>query len=185
MHGKLVQRPGALPLEQGFAVTTGADGRFRLTGIGRERVVSLWIEGPTIATEFGDVYARTRPGPTYRLAVQTGQARLRHARLPRRDVRSRRGTDAADRRHGPRQGHRPTARGDLDPERALRRQCDQRPGPRADDHRRRRPVPPGGDAGGERQPDHGQPRPGAALPRGRRRCPRRSRAPSRPRSTSR
>ena len=37
-----------------LAVTTGADGRFRLTGIGRERVVSLWIEGPTIATSFVD-----------------------------------------------------------------------------------------------------------------------------------
>ena len=51
-------------------VTTGAEGRFRLTGIGRERVVSLWIEGPTIATSLGNVHARTRPGPTYRLAVQ-------------------------------------------------------------------------------------------------------------------
>ena len=51
-------------------VTTGADGRFRLTGIGRERVVSLWIAGPTIATSFVNIHARTRPGPTYRLAVQ-------------------------------------------------------------------------------------------------------------------
>jgi RNA polymerase sigma factor (sigma-70 family) len=51
-----------------LAVTTDAEGRFRMTGIGRERVVSLWIDGPTIATAFVDVYARTRPGPTYRLA---------------------------------------------------------------------------------------------------------------------
>ncbi len=53
-----------------LAATTGADGRFRLTGIGRERVVSLWIEGPTIATSFVEIHARTRPGPTYRLELQ-------------------------------------------------------------------------------------------------------------------
>ena len=52
--------------------TTGADGRFRLTGIGRERVVSLWIEGPTIATEFVNIYARTRPGPTYQPGRRSG-----------------------------------------------------------------------------------------------------------------
>ena len=167
-----------------FTATTGADGRFRMTGIGRERIVSLWIEGPTIATALADVYARTRPGPTYRLALQSRRARLGHARLLRRDVRLRGGPDPADRRDGPRQGHRPAARGDLDPERALRRQRDRRQGPCADDHGRRRPVPPGGNAGGERQPDHGQPRPGAALPRGRRRGPRRNRARGRPRSTS-
>jgi RNA polymerase sigma factor (sigma-70 family) len=53
-----------------LAVKTGADGRFRLTGIGRERVVSLSIEGSTIVTSFGNIHARTRPGPTYRLAEQ-------------------------------------------------------------------------------------------------------------------
>jgi RNA polymerase sigma factor (sigma-70 family) len=53
-----------------YTATTDADGRFRMTGIGRERVVSLWIEGPTIATAFADVHARTRPGPTYQLAMQ-------------------------------------------------------------------------------------------------------------------
>ncbi len=53
-----------------LAVTTDAEGRFRMTGIGRERVVSLWIEGPTIATSFADIHARTRPGPTYHLAGQ-------------------------------------------------------------------------------------------------------------------
>jgi hypothetical protein len=53
-----------------LAVTTGPDGRFRLTGIGRERVVALWIEGPTVVTSFANIHARTRPGPTYRLAQQ-------------------------------------------------------------------------------------------------------------------
>jgi len=51
-------------------VMTGPDGRFRLTGIGRERVVSLWIEGPTIATSFAEIHARTRPGLTYLLAME-------------------------------------------------------------------------------------------------------------------
>jgi RNA polymerase sigma factor (sigma-70 family) len=44
------------------AATTDADGRFRLTGIGRERVVALQIEGPTIATR--QVRAMTRAGET-------------------------------------------------------------------------------------------------------------------------
>ena len=44
--------------------TTEADGRFRLDGIGRERVVGLWIEGSTIETMVA--YARTRPGETLR-----------------------------------------------------------------------------------------------------------------------
>ncbi len=56
-----------------FAARTGADGRFRVTGIGRERVVSLWLEGPTIATEFVNIYARTRTGPTYSVAVKMGK----------------------------------------------------------------------------------------------------------------
>jgi RNA polymerase sigma factor (sigma-70 family) len=42
--------------------TTDADGRFRLTGIGRERMAVLQIEGPTIATR--QVRALTRPGAT-------------------------------------------------------------------------------------------------------------------------
>ena len=57
-------------------VTTDAEGRFRLGGIGRERAVSLWIEGPTIATEFGGIEARTRPGPTFQLAMQRDRADL-------------------------------------------------------------------------------------------------------------
>ena len=71
--GAMNKLPKSLELfrwSQDLTVTTGADGRFRLTGIGRERVVSLWITGPTIATSFVNIHARTRPGPTYRLAVQ-------------------------------------------------------------------------------------------------------------------
>jgi RNA polymerase sigma factor (sigma-70 family) len=43
-------------------VVTGADGKFRLTGIGGERLVGLRFEGPTIETS--EVYAMTRPAPT-------------------------------------------------------------------------------------------------------------------------
>jgi RNA polymerase sigma factor (sigma-70 family) len=49
-------------------VKTGADGRFRIKGIGRERVASLRVEGPTIATQ--QVKAMTRPAATTRLAPQ-------------------------------------------------------------------------------------------------------------------
>jgi hypothetical protein len=44
----------------GFKSTraTGSDGRFRLTGIGRERVVKMRIDGPTIETQ--DVFVMTR-----------------------------------------------------------------------------------------------------------------------------
>jgi RNA polymerase sigma factor (sigma-70 family) len=48
-------------------VKTGADGRFRINGVGRERVATLRVEGPTIATQ--QVQARARaadkagPGP--------------------------------------------------------------------------------------------------------------------------
>ncbi len=43
--------------------TSDADGRFRLTGMGRERLVSLLIQGPTIESAW--VGSRTRPGPTF------------------------------------------------------------------------------------------------------------------------
>jgi protocatechuate 3,4-dioxygenase beta subunit len=46
-------------------VTTGADGRFRIAGIGRERVATLEIQGPTIETVHVEV--RTRPGATIRI----------------------------------------------------------------------------------------------------------------------
>jgi RNA polymerase sigma factor (sigma-70 family) len=45
------------------AVVTGADGRFALRGVGRERLVTLRFEGPTIETR--NVYAMTRPGPSF------------------------------------------------------------------------------------------------------------------------
>jgi RNA polymerase sigma factor (sigma-70 family) len=43
-------------------VTTGADGRFYIKGIGRDRVAELRIDGPTIATEV--IRVMTRPSET-------------------------------------------------------------------------------------------------------------------------
>ncbi|HEY7154923.1 MAG TPA: carboxypeptidase-like regulatory domain-containing protein, partial [Gemmataceae bacterium] len=49
-------------------VTTGADGRFEMKGIGRERIAHLRIEGPTIATQ--EVWVMTRASEKVRLPVQ-------------------------------------------------------------------------------------------------------------------
>jgi RNA polymerase sigma factor (sigma-70 family) len=46
-------------------VKTDADGRFKLPGVGRERVAELRLEAPAIAT--ADVFALTRPHDTLRL----------------------------------------------------------------------------------------------------------------------
>jgi RNA polymerase sigma factor (sigma-70 family) len=61
-----VQGPweGLEQLPTTFATTTGADGRFHLTGIGRERMAHLLVSGPTIATTV--IYAMSRSGPEAR-----------------------------------------------------------------------------------------------------------------------
>jgi protocatechuate 3,4-dioxygenase beta subunit/5-hydroxyisourate hydrolase-like protein (transthyretin family) len=48
------------------AVTADADGRFRISGIGRERIVHLQIEPPGFETRH--VFTRTRPGQTYEIS---------------------------------------------------------------------------------------------------------------------
>jgi RNA polymerase sigma factor (sigma-70 family) len=59
------------------AITTSADGRFTLRGIGRERAVTLLVEGPTIETR--EINVLTRPGvpaitiPGYRHAPELGE----------------------------------------------------------------------------------------------------------------
>jgi RNA polymerase sigma factor (sigma-70 family) len=58
--------PAVVGLTQ--SVVSGADGKFRLTGIGRERLVELRFEGPTIETH--DEYAMTRPAPTIQVPRQ-------------------------------------------------------------------------------------------------------------------
>jgi RNA polymerase sigma factor (sigma-70 family) len=67
------------------AVVTDAEGRFQLRGIGRERVATLRLEGPTIETS--DVLVRTRPGPTLEVPYSTGRyvyygATFEHAAAP-------------------------------------------------------------------------------------------------------
>jgi protocatechuate 3,4-dioxygenase beta subunit len=47
------------------AVVSGADGRFTIKGIGRERLVHLGVEGPAIVVR--DFYAMTRAGDTLRV----------------------------------------------------------------------------------------------------------------------
>ena len=83
---------GARPLKlvaYDAAATTDIDGRFRLEGIGRERVAGLTLSGPTIVTE--DVYAMTRTGPAVRPVGWEGLepgarsyrgARFEHAAAP-------------------------------------------------------------------------------------------------------
>jgi RNA polymerase sigma factor (sigma-70 family) len=46
-------------------VTTDAAGRFRLTGIGRERLAIVQLDGPTIASEY--LHIRTRPGEAFKV----------------------------------------------------------------------------------------------------------------------
>ena len=103
-------RPG--PGEEGprlcFA-TTGPDGRFRIEGLPRDGIATASITGPGIETS--EVYILTRDMPTIRvkdpmiadgpMIVYYG-ARFDHVAA----------SDAADRRHRPRQGHRrPDRRG--------------------------------------------------------------------------
>jgi protocatechuate 3,4-dioxygenase beta subunit len=60
------------PLPDGLSAlvppaTTGPDGRFRLVGLGRERLVSVLVEGPTIATHVFSVITRLGASRTVRL----------------------------------------------------------------------------------------------------------------------
>ncbi len=55
------QRLSPAGLDVSATVTTGADGRYRLTGFGRERVLELAIRGSTIG--HSPLYALTRNGP--------------------------------------------------------------------------------------------------------------------------
>jgi protocatechuate 3,4-dioxygenase beta subunit len=79
-------------------VTTDAAGRFRLTGVGRNRLVRVQLDGPTIASQ--QLYVLTRPGKAIAvplidadlasgrrgLAVPCYPASFRHAAGPTRPV---------------------------------------------------------------------------------------------------
>ncbi len=62
-----------LPPERSLAAETGADGRFEIRGLGRERMVDLDVRGPTVTRVH--VQAVTRPMETIRYEVP-GYARL-------------------------------------------------------------------------------------------------------------
>ena len=59
-----------------MAARTDADGKFRLKGIGRERVAELLVEGPTI--ESAMIYARTEPGATVVVPDRLGPHDIRN-----------------------------------------------------------------------------------------------------------
>ncbi len=81
----------SMPLE--LVRKTGADGRFRLNGVGRERVVDLKVSGPTIETS--TAYAMTKVFPSFRAETRGGMdaeattyhgSRFDHAAAPTRPI---------------------------------------------------------------------------------------------------
>ncbi|WP_406699753.1 sigma-70 family RNA polymerase sigma factor [Singulisphaera sp. Ch08] len=66
-EGNLWQSLGTLTLEKVLAIeaVTGPDGRFTLTGVGRDRIVDMLITGPGIATT--PIHALSRAEPELRL----------------------------------------------------------------------------------------------------------------------
>jgi RNA polymerase sigma factor (sigma-70 family) len=60
-------------------VTTDAAGRFRLTGIGRDRVVWAQLDGPTIASR--QLHIRTRPGKAIEVTHHEGNPEYRDPRI--------------------------------------------------------------------------------------------------------
>ena len=81
-----------LPNLPGATAATGPDGRFRLHGVGRERIAALIVSGPNIATE--EIFAMTRTGPAVKTAdrgpgeksLTFHAARLEHVANPTRPI---------------------------------------------------------------------------------------------------
>ena len=111
---------------------TGADGRFRLAGIGRDRIAELSVSGPTIAT--AQLYVLNSDGSP----IGTTNSR---AIAPERTIYHARRFEyaavpiEADRGPHPRQGHRPADRR-ADPQGHGLRRAQPRPGPGRRDHDR-------------------------------------------------
>jgi protocatechuate 3,4-dioxygenase beta subunit len=76
---------GPLPEPATVVTTTKEDGRFRLTGLGRERFALLFIEGPAIAN--GVCSALTRVGPNKPEAFELHYARFDYVAAPSRPIR--------------------------------------------------------------------------------------------------
>jgi RNA polymerase sigma factor (sigma-70 family) len=68
MHRHTLSLGGALP-----AATSGADGRFRLAGIGRDRIAVVVFHGETVANNFAAAATRSdRGGPPFSLPSEPG-----------------------------------------------------------------------------------------------------------------
>jgi RNA polymerase sigma factor (sigma-70 family) len=81
-----------------LTVTTDAAGRFRLTGVGRNRLVTLRLDGPTVVSQ--DLHVLTRPGKPFTVTEYEGHreygdprstttyygAEFRHAAAPARPI---------------------------------------------------------------------------------------------------
>ena len=61
VNGPAMKNLGAEALSMATSATTDSDGRFRLTGFGRERVVHLLIRGKAIETAYLEVLTHTGP----------------------------------------------------------------------------------------------------------------------------
>ncbi len=90
LEGQYLKRWTVAPPRE---ATTDAEGRFRLAGFGRDRVVTLRLDGPTIVSQ--DLHVLTRPGETIAAAQGKGDldgvttyypARFRHAAAPTRPI---------------------------------------------------------------------------------------------------
>jgi len=60
-------------------VTTDAEGRFRLTGIGRNRLVAAQLDGPTIVSEY--LHILTRPGKAFEVLEGKGDPEYGEQRM--------------------------------------------------------------------------------------------------------
>ena len=140
--------------------TTGADGRFEVQGIGRDRIARLEFHGGGVADGTLDVMARPAKAPPRARPLPSMASRESRVPWPvpsgdaarRRDLRLHRRPDQADRRRRPPEGVRQAGR--------RRHRPGRRPGDAYRRHRpdrRRGPLPPRWGAEGGILPDRGQP----------------------------
>jgi RNA polymerase sigma factor (sigma-70 family) len=76
--------PGAVLPEALHTATTDARGRLRLAGLGRERLIVIVLEGPTIASSEAWVMTRQRPLPAVQRLTPVYAAAFRHPAAPTR-----------------------------------------------------------------------------------------------------
>jgi RNA polymerase sigma factor (sigma-70 family) len=83
-RGTAIEGPwyGLDKLPASIIATTGPDGRFRLTGIGRDRLAEVFVSGPTITT--AQLYIANRDGAAIRTADPFGRGRPGITYYPRR-----------------------------------------------------------------------------------------------------